>query len=100
MTKKFKIHEGYFAPVPKALPNPNLQTKLIRCYRCKELFVSSTTTNSTTRCPHCRVKVTLSNPNYYMNVEGMTQLDANKLNNSRSLMHVYVQKKLKNRPKR
>lgn len=95
--RKFKRHEYYHATVPKPYANPNLQTKLIRCITCKELFVASVPANTKIGCPHCFNSMTLNNDKYYMNIENLTKKEADKLNSSRSMMNVLVRKKLKGR---
>ena len=95
--KKFKRHEGYHAIVPKPYQNPKLQTKIVRCIRCKELFVISAPANTKVSCTHCFNKMWLNNDKYYMDIENVTKEDADKLNSSRSMMNALVRKKLKGR---
>lgn len=90
--RKFRKHDGYFKPIPKPGQNPNLETKLIRCPACKQLFVASIPAYGKVRCPHCRARLVLDNPKWYMEIEGMTQEEANKLNSNKTLMVQLVNK--------
>ena len=77
-------------PIPIKLNVP-YTTKLIKCSNCLELFVASA--NSKVNCPHCFRSMKLNNPNYYMEIGGLSKAEITSYNCDKRLMNKLAKSK-------